>query len=1152
MFMSHLVWKQAPAERITVSLPKFSVDNYVLVNILMVVLLLTGAAFAMTMVREMFPESRPDQIIISVIYPATQPDELEKAITIKIEEAVSDISSIEKVSSTVSEGVSTTFLTLYNEVDDLDSVLQEVKNEVDAIEDLPEDAEEPLVRKLEPVLPVIQLALYGDGTPADRKKAARDLRDELLRLPGISDIDLGGVLDDEISVEVFPEKLRQYDITFEEVSSAIRRINLDISGGTLKGETSNTSVKTLGESLDAKDLEDIVIRSENSGKEVRVKDVAKVIDGFVDIDVESYFNGKPSISLVVQKTSQQDAIRIANMVTAYVRGKQGAAYDPYGFKEASEAKGISYLTSNFSAYLGWFTQRLAKEPDFQEIYDKSRLTPFRHQFKVDLFSDLSRFIRGRLDLMIRNGQSGLILVLIALNLFLNWRVAFWVSIGMPTSFLGAFIIMWIFGVSINLLSMFGLIIVMGIIVDDAIIIGENIFRKIENGDNSEKAAVEGAEQVMWPVIVAVGTNIASFAPLMFIQGRIGDFMRELPIVVTACLFVSLIEAIIILPSHLSHLPKHKKPAEQKVKRRGFFSRISSGWGSISSFFNTWFLHGVYHRFVTLALHYRYVTVSVAIATLLGSLGLFLGGFVESVFIQKMDSETVIAELEMPVGTPVDETRNRLFELSEYAMKQPEVKSVQMQVGTKLNIGGAGSFVGETKTHIGQIVLELIEADKREQEKMRSSEKLLAELRAYSDKLKGVNSLSWEAFSGGPAGKDIEIRVSGNEFEDLITASTEIKKKLAGFDGVVDLKDNYEAGKRELQFKLKETARALGITESDLGTFIRHALFGSEALRITRNREVVKIMVRYPEVYRQNIHNLEQMWVPVPNAMANENSTNNTTTVMSPNTGNSAPTSGRWAPIEELSFWEESRGFTSLHRSQQQRSITVTGDVDYTRNNLEKVMKQFREKAEPILREKYPEMRIDYLGTSEERTKSFSGLFSALPASMLIIYMMLAGLFKSYWQPVVVMMAIPFGLEGAIVGHLVTDNPMTILSWIGLVALTGILVNDSLVLIEFVNLEIKEGVSVFKAHVDAAKLRFRAILLTTTTTSAGLLPIMFEKSFQAKFLIPMAVTLTFGLIFATILTLIVVPALNLICYDIGYMFKSFWEGKRYNIEGEVVE
>ena len=498
------------------SLARFSVRNPVLVNMLMLVILAGGTIFALTLVREMFPEFRPNKLIITAIHPGVQPQEIEKAVTIKIEEAVRDVEGVEKIDSTVSESQSVTTLTLYNEVEDAEKVLNEVKREIDALPDLPDDLERVTVKSFEPMLPVISVAIYGDGDEADLKQATRDLRDDLLALPGVSRIVVSGVRDDEISVEIIPERLIEYDVTFDEVADAIRRSNLDVSGGQLKGSRTTVSVRTVGEELEGLDLEDIVVRSGGAdGKKILLRDVATVADGFVDVDIEGYFDSKPSMSCDVYKTKSHDAIQISSVVKAYVAGKknQPLSSDSDAGWQAGPLQTVSR-----------FVDAMIGRPDLQKVYDESRANPFNHDFDIALNTDLARFIEGRLDLMARNGKTGLILVLISLVLFLNWRVAFWAAIGLPVSFLGTFIVMWIFGISINLLSVFGLIIVLGIIVDDAIVIGENICRHVEEGEPAEQAAVTATEEVQWPVIIAVLTTIAAFAPLLFIQGTIGDFM----------------------------------------------------------------------------------------------------------------------------------------------------------------------------------------------------------------------------------------------------------------------------------------------------------------------------------------------------------------------------------------------------------------------------------------------------------------------------------------------------------------------------------------------------------------------------------------------------------------------------------------------------
>jgi len=1104
-----------------VSLPKYSVENPVMVNMMMIVTLVAGAAFALTLVREMFPESRPNTILISTVYPATQPEELERAVTIKIEEAVRDVEGVERVDSTVSEGVTTIKLTLFNSVDDVDVVLQEVKNEVDSIPDLPDELERLTVFKVEPTLPVIMVSVFGDGDEASLKQAARDVKDDLLELPGVSDVQVTGLRDDEISVEIRPEKLLEYDITFSEIAMAIRQTNVDVSAGNLKGDRSQVSVRTLGEELTGDELKDIEVRALSDGRVIHLSDVADVKDQFVDSDVKTFWGGKRAASLIVQKTPSQDAIQISSLVKAYVAGKTGEEFDPYKTEDKSFWSTISVGTSGV-------LNTMSGRPDPMSIYRESAAKPFQHNFSVDTHTDLARFVEGRLDLMLRNGKAGLVLVLICLMLFLNWRVAMWTAIGLPISFLGTFVVMAIMGVSINLLSMFGLIIVLGIIVDDAIVIGENIYRRVEEGMPAREAAIIGAEEVMWPVTVAVMTTIAAFMPLMFIRGQIGDFMSQLPLVVIAALSVSLVEALVILPAHLRHLPPHQSPEELKQaaieKPPMLIVQVFHRLLDLQHHFIQT-LMSIYSACLRVVLRWRYLSFAIAVSFCAIVMGLFvgksgdaytIGNIVKWEFVQKMDAESMYAQIELPVGTNADSVEEQLRYLGSIAGELDEVESVSMDIAVVMDVAAAGSTGGEVQSHLGQLWVELKPADEREDGGLRSSQEVLAELRSVSEELTGVNSVKWQTMNGGPGGKDIEIRISGNDLDEIRDVSEQFKSHLATYDGVVDLSDDFDEGKRELQITLKESARPTGITKADLGQHIRAATYGAEARRMTRNREDVKIMVRYPEEFREDVFNIESMWMPGPM---------------------SADGTRKWLPMSEVANIKETRSYTQIHRSQQKRAITVLGEIDDAVTRTADVLTSVRTDLLPKIEKEHPELKIEFLGSAEEQGKAFGSLLIAFPVSMLIIYMLLAALFRSYFQPIVVMSAIPFGVQGAIIGHWITGNPMTILSAIGLVALTGIVVNDSLVLVDFINKRIHDGMNVFEASIEGATLRLRPILLTTVTTAAGLTPLMFERSFQAKFLIPMAVTLTFGLIFATALTLIIVPVLNMIFFDFNR--GTFW-------------
>lgn len=1106
------------------SLPRFSVHNEVLVNMLMVVVFVGGGLFAVTLTRELFPETQPDKILIQAVYPGVQPAEIEKAVTIKIEEAVRNVDGVEKVDSSIGENFSFTVCTLRNDVKDVDTVLQEIKTEVDAIDDLPDELEQRTVRKLVPKLPVIGVALYGDDNEAALKKAARDLRDELLKLPGITEVEVGGIRDDEISVEVRPERLYEYDVSFQEVADAIARTNLDISGGQLKGQRTNIAVRTLGEETRGIDLEDIVVRTRPEGAKVYLRDVATVHDGFVDTDAESWFNGQRSVNLMVYKVGDQDVLQICNVVKAFIKGKQQVNEDFSGWTEAWNQRWYWRPFALMGNAMWRAVVAAGAQPDPQKVYLDSRQNPFSHNYQVALHTDLARYLQGRLDLMLRNGAQGFVLVVLSLLFFLDWRVAFWTAFGIPTSFLGSFFVMWLCGVSIDLISLFGMIIVLGIIVDDAIIVGENIYRHVQEGMPPRQAAIVGAEEVMWPVAASVTTTVGAFAPLLFMQGQIGDFFGELPIVIMAALSVSLLEALLILPAHLKHLPTREQfAAKHERLSRGIIGAIRRGVDA----FTDWFSHSravkAYERFLTLALEWRYVTVAIAVASLPVAVGLVLGGIVEWQFLQKIDSETLVANLEMPIGTPAYVVRDRLRTINDAAQKMPEVRNVQMHIAVQFSVGptGAESFAGAS--HLGQMIIELEAADERERKKLRTSEQVLTELRELSDALPGVNSVSWIALSGGPAGKDIEVVLTGPQFDALVECAGELKQKLAAYQGTVDIEDNIDRGRREVQLQLREAARPTGITVGMLGDHVRSAMFGKEVRRITRNREDVKIMVRYPESFRTSVYNLESMWIP---------------------TGSTVNQRG-WVPLKEVAELRETEGYGTLHRSQQNRSVKLLADVqegassDDIRAGL---TKYFQTEVQP----RYPGVTMEFQGVAEEQAKSLDSLKVAMPLALIIIYAIVAAIFRSYYQPVVVMLTIPFGMCGAIVGHWLTGYPVTIISAIGFVALTGIVVNDAIVLVDYVNVCMRQGLAPFAANLEGSKTRLRAIFLTSETTIAGLLPMMFENSFQAKFLIPMAITISFGLLFSTIQTLVIVPSINMIFFDV-----IAWMGRPLIAEEDIL-
>jgi len=1071
------------------SLPKFSVDNPVLVGVLMLTILVGGAYSALTLVREMFPETTPDTVAVSTAYPGATPDEVEKGISLRIEEAVKDIQDVDKIETRISEGSSTILISMTNEAKDLDLVVNDVKAAVDAIprDELPEEAEETRVTKIEPRLPVISVALFGDAGEEALKTAGRNLRDDLLLLPGISDVDLSGTRKAELTVEVQPEKLVEYRLSLAQVADAIRQSNLDLPAGQLKTPGQNVAVRTMGETDQTELIAETVLKTSPSGEIVRVADLACVIDGFEDSDVKGRFNGRPSVDVTVYKTADQDAIDIATKVKAFVAGKR---HEPLELDWIDRVK--SRLGITFPA---------------QSIYARAYNDPYPPGIDVQVHSDLARFIVSRLDLLKRNGMWGLLFVFCSLLLFLNWRVAFWVMMGLVLSLAGGLMLMDLFGATLNLISMFGLIVVLGLIVDDAIVVGENVYTRVEKGEEPRLAAVKGTEEVTWPVVVAVLTTVGAFLPLMFIEGRIGDFMGVLPVVVICALAVSLVEALSILPSHLAEwLRPVRRDIRESATRHWLAKRIVP----IRQAQRRWVqdvLGRHYERLLRLAVRYRYVAVAAAVSALIVAVGLMAGGRVPIVFIQKMDSETLLANVEMPVGTPIERTQAVLEVIESAALALPEVKTVYGLVGAQVNMS---EISVSARSHLGQAIIELVLIEERD----KSSDQITVELRETTRDIPGVNSLTYGAIHGGPGGSGIEIEVTGERLDDLLVAAEELKSRLATFDGVFDITDDFEEGRRELRIALLDSARPLNLTTRALATEIRGAFYGLEARTLQRNREDVDIRVRFPAHRRRHVYELETMRIATP--------------------------SGTMVPFSEVARLEESRGYTAIRRVDQRRAITVAADVDQARGNAQEIVAAF---AGPIteLERRLPGVRIGFAGDRRELAKSLGSLNRDFLIAVLMIFVMLAGLFKSYTQPLVVLTAVPFGIIGAVTGHLIMGYPLTILSMIGLVALTGIVVNDGLILVDFTRKEEAAGSPVLEAVIAGGRRRMRPILLTSMTTILGLAPLMVEQSLQARFLIPMAISITFGLAFATVLTLVVVPCFYVIRHDVHTLAARIWRG-----------
>ncbi len=1075
------------------SLAAWGVRKPVVTNLIMFALIGAGLVFGVGLRREFFPEINPDRIVIAAPYPGASPNEVEKSLTKKIEDRVEDLDGVKEVTSTSTEGLSSVSLEFVDGTD-IDVALFEVKREMDAMQDLPEESDRIVVTKLEPNMPTIVVALAGDAPERDLKVAIRDIRDDLasLKTQGMGTLLEGGVRGAEVLVEVDPAAMLEYRVSLTEVERVVSEAMIELPGGSVRTPGLNVAIRTMGAEERAPEIRDIVVRTSPDGRVVRLGDIAKITPGFVDVDLAARLNGKPCVSLTVFKEGDQDAVQMAEMVKAYVAGRNREVIEPTWierFKQNTRPPGDDTPVS----------PRLA-------AYELGLRNQHPLPGTLTTTTDLARFIVGRLDLLTRNAAWGGLLVLLTLILLLNLRVAFWTAAGLAISLMATLAVMYMVGQSLNLLTMFGLIIVLGLIVDDAIVVAENITARYEAGEPPLTAAVNGTRQVNWPVIATVLTTICAFLPLALIGGRIGDMLVVMPIIVACALGTSLIEALLILPSHMGHsLLGHER--RMKSNKRGLFTRVEARFDTWrDGLFNT-VLIPRYARFMRSALKYRYISFAAAVALVIVSLGMAVGGRVPFNFLTDEDAETVSVELRMPVGTPVSETDSVLKRIEAAAIAQGEVNSAYTVVGAVASLEGEGDIM---QSQIGQLILELKPVEERD----RSSAQVIEAMKDHHGPLAGIKSLKYSAMSGGPSGPSISLAIAGEPQDAVVRVANELKSKLAEFEGVSEISDDNEVGRRELQLRLRADAKALGFTEAALARQLRAIAFGLEAHTFAGDREDIDVRITVPESVRRSLARIEQMHVFAPD--------------------------GTPVPLIEVAHIEEGSGYSAIRRLDGERVVTVTAQVDQAVQNTEVVMRDLQPELEALIAAN-PGVKL----VSRGRQKDMAESFASIPLGMLVaaglIFIILAWLFESYTQPLIVMAAIPFATIGAIWGHYFLGFDMTFLSLIGFIALSGVVVNDSLIYMEFYKQRLSEGASVADAALDAGRARLRAILLTTLTTVLGLMPLMLERSFQARFLIPMAITISCGLISATGIILVVLPSMLVILDDLKRGMRWLWSG-----------
>jgi len=1049
--------------------------NHVAANLLMAFLIVAGLMTAFSIRQEVFPQVDLDMVSVSVPYLGASPEEVEEGVCLRVEEAIQGIDGIKRITSTAVEGAGTVMAEITTDADARE-VLDEIKQAVDRIITFPTETEKPIINLLESTEQAIDVVIYGEASERTLKELAERVRDDLLTDPNITQAQLTGTRPYEISIEVSEADLRAYGMTFAELTAAVRRGSLDLPGGSIKSRAGEILIRTKGQRYTGAEFADVVVRTRSDGSRLTLGQVATIRDSFEDIDTRSRFDGRPAAMVSVYRVADQAILEVTDTVKEYIAEKSGTL--PEGLEMA-------------------------------------------------VWADRSDIYRSRMNLMLKNGGIGLVLVFLCLALFLQPRLAFWVALGIPISFLGGFLIIPGFGASLNMISMFAFIVVLGMVVDDAIVVGENIYTHRQMGKNRFRGAIEGTAEVAGPVIIAVTTTIFAFFPLANVEGMMGKFMGQIPIVVIAVLLISLVESLLILPAHLSTIPMASITA---TGGRGIYA-LQSRFARAFEFF----IERSYKPTLAYAAHHRGVVIATSLASLLLLFGFVGGGHIRFTFMPKIDADNMLCVINMPAGTSVEDTREVILQVegalealqAEVEGERPDdapdvFKHSYSTIGFQPRGGAASNRPGTTAesnfagAHKAEVNVELLAGEERGL----ASNILVRRWRELTGPITGAKSVSFSSnlFHGSAA---LQLQMSAEDTGMLASASDDLKEALEDYPGVQDIDDSYEEGKQELKLSLLPAARTLGLTLEDMARQVRQGFYGDEALRLQRGRDDVRVMVRYPRDQRRSLGDLDDMRIRTPD--------------------------GAEVPFGQVARVDGGRGYASIQRQDRRRVVNVTADIDQKVTNASEVLADLQIETLPALLADYPGLSISFEGEERDRMESMASLKSGFLIALLGIYALLAVLFRSYTQPMIIMSAIPFGILGAVLGHVIMGMDLTLLSLFGLVALTGVVVNDSLIMVDFINRTRKTGVSLTDAVLISGVRRFRPIVLTSLTTFAGLTPMLLEKSLQARFLIPMAISLGFGVLFATLITLVLVPVSYLVLEDV----KALAGGRRSDDIGGIV-
>ncbi len=1009
--------------------------NPVAANIIMLILIFGGLLQAFRIKQEFLPNTALDIVTITVPYPGASPEEVEQAIVLAIEEAVRGLDGVEEVTGTAREGSGIVVVEMITG-ENLNRLSQDIQREIDRITTFPEEAEEPIITVVSTRREVMSVIVSADTSDTVLREITEQVRDRLIQSPGITQVELSNVRNYEIAIEIPQDSLRAYNLTFQDVANTISRASVEWPGGSMKTDGGEILVRVRDRRDSGDQFGKIPLITEPDGTQVLLEEVAEIRDHFADSDQFTYFNGKPALTMRIYRVGKETPISIEESVLAVLDQLK-----------ASLPEGIE-------------------------------LTPWNS--RADMF-------RQRMNLLLRNGVIGLTLVFIVLGFFLEMRLAFWVMLGIPISFLGTLLLMPTMDLSLSMISMFAFILALGIVVDDAIVVGENIYHNHQNGMPFLRAAIQGARQIAMPVTFSILTNIVAFMPLYFVPGIMGKFFKPIPMVVCVTFVISLIEAVFVLPAHLGHQKEKKNPHFIHRLQKRFSKRF------------LWFVREKYAPFLDLTLRHRYLTVAIGLSLLILTLSYVKSGRMGFELFPSVESDVALCSFKLPYGAPVEKTlaiQAQIVNAGEALVREIKAETGKRQIkGCLANIGNSGG-------HSGSIVFDLLDPEVRPI----STSEFVQRWRKKAGTIPGIDTIRYRADSGGPGGESdaLTIELSHRNLDVLEQASEELAEALGEYSMVSDIDSGFTPGKSQIDFMLKPEGRSLGLSSIDIARQMRHAYYGAEAIRQQRGRNEIKVMMRLPKVERKTEYSLESMIIRTP--------------------------AGAEVFLQDMVEMKRGRAYTTIHRRNGRRVITVSANV-MPKSKAPQVLADITEGILPKLKQNYPGLTYSFEGRQADQRESVLGLIKGLLGAIVLIYVILAIPFKSYSQPLIIMLSIPFGIVGAVIGHLIMGYSLSVISIFGIVALSGVVVNDSLVLLDFFNQKRIEGFSVHDAIVTAGIQRFRPIVLTTLTTFGGLLPMIFETSRQARFLIPMAISLGFGILFATGITLLLIPSITLILEDL---------------------